>query len=208
MRSTTGNFNPKSSQFKREFNKSLNGTRGACFACGQKGHWKGDSFCRAKTAKCLKCNGIGHFVNRCLKRPSDSQINFKPKRVRLIEEESEQPVNEIFYAMGDNTFEFVVGGVKIPMIIDSGADANVITEETWIKVKGRGISILEYTGVADRKLVAYATNMPMNILGMFRAVIQAGKNQVEAKFYTESSRRQDSKTTGSAQGRFQHRVSC
>lgn len=101
----------------------------------------------------------------------------------LEEDKSDQTTEEIFYAMGKNTFEFVVGGVKIPMIIDSGADANVITEDTWRQVNRDGLKILAYTQSVDRRLVAYATNKPMEITGMFRAYISAGKNQVDAKFY-------------------------
>lgn len=85
--------------------------------------------------------------------------------------------------MAENTFEFEVGGMKIPMIIDSGADANVVTEDTWKKAKSAGMAVMEYTQVVDRKLLAYATNKPMQISGMFRAIIRAGQNQVDAKFY-------------------------
>lgn len=46
-----------------------------------------------------------------------------------------------------------------------------------------GLKILAYTQSVDRRLIAYATNKPMEITGMFRAYIRAGKNQVDAKFY-------------------------
>ncbi|XP_062557714.1 uncharacterized protein K02A2.6-like [Armigeres subalbatus] len=162
--------------------RPVRGAVGSCFACGKKGHWKGDMICRARIAKCIKCKEVGHFANRCLKRSSNSLVDFKPKRVRMIGE-AEQSPEEIFYAMGKNTFEFVVGGVKVPMIIDSGADANIITEETWKKINNAGIKVLEYSQTVDRKLVAYATSMPMQISGMFTAIIEAGQKRVDAKFY-------------------------
>lgn len=156
-----------------------------CFACGQRGHLKGDSACRAKKAKCLKCGELGHYANRCFKRGSTCAFeSFKPKRLRLIEDEQyEPPGDEVFYAMGKNTFEFVVGGVKIPMIIDSGADANVITENTWQKVNKAGIEVLGFSQEVDRNLTGYATDKPMKMSGMFQAMIRAGAKEVEATFY-------------------------
>lgn len=161
----------------------------ACFACGRKGHLKGDSLCRARNAKCLKCGEVGHFINRCLKRigrPDPDVV--KPKRIRQIGETAEnqpelQKDDAIFFAMGKNVFDFVVGGIKIPMVIDSGADANIIEENTWRRVRKAGISITEVSQEVDRKLVAYATDHPMKIKGMFSAVVEAGANSVNAKFY-------------------------
>lgn len=157
-----------------------------CFACGQKGHLKGDTVCRARNAKCIKCGASGHFANRCLKRAGDiSPSEIKPKRVRMIEEKRECDLlnDEIFYAMGKNTFEFVVGGVKVPMVIDSGADANIITEETWQKISHEGITVTKFSQETDRTLVAYATDTPMKILSMFNANIRAGNKEVDARFY-------------------------
>lgn len=155
-----------------------------CFACGQRGHFKGDPACRAKKAKCLKCGELGHYANRCLKRSNTNYNSFKPKRLRLIEEEPRDVINdEVFYAMGKNTFEFIVGGIKIPMIIDSGADANVITEETWQKVSKAGIEVLGFSQEVDRNLIGYATCKPMKMSGMFQAMIRAGLKEVQATFY-------------------------
>lgn len=184
----TTHFAPRNDRFDQGFRRSAQGsargTVGSCFACGLKGHWKGDDNCRARNAKCVKCKGTGHFANRCLKRQSNSQVSYKAKRVRLIEEDKlDQPMEEIFYAMGNNTFEFVVGGVKVPMIIDSGADANVITEDTWAQANRDGLEVLEYSQSVDRRLIAYASTKPMEICGMFRAIICAGQNQVDAKIY-------------------------
>lgn len=156
----------------------------ACFACGQRGHFKGDSVCRARNSKCMKCGEKGHYANRCMKRASSSYDGFKPKRVRLVEDDRSDKWNdEIFYAMGKNTFEFIVGGVKIPMIIDSGADANVITAETWRKVNNEGMKFTAYAEEVDRNLTAYATNKPMKMAGMFRTTIKAGSKEVKATFY-------------------------
>lgn len=156
----------------------------ACFACGQRGHFKRDSVCRATNAKCMKCGTVGHYANRCMKRAATKNIGFRPKRLRMVEEEpNEMPNEEIFYAMGKNIFEFMVGGVKIPMIIDSGADANVISKDTWQRAKRAGITIEDFTQEVDRNLIAYASNKPMKMFGMFRALIRAGSKEIKATFY-------------------------
>ncbi|XP_062540775.1 uncharacterized protein LOC134208845 [Armigeres subalbatus] len=85
--------------------------------------------------------------------------------------------------MGRNTFEFIVGGIGIPMIIDSGADANIIDEATWVKAKDLGITVKSFSNEVDRKLMGYATKEALKMKGMFQAEIQAGTNTAEAKFY-------------------------
>lgn len=170
---------------KKNFDRQ---TDRACYACGRRGHLKGDIACRARNAKCLKCGGMGHFINRCLKRTT---TEFPvagpppPKRIRCVSEDEKDGFGQekVFYAMGRNTFEFIVGGIRIPMIIDSGADANIIDEETWMRAKEMGMQIKEFSEQVDRKLIGYATKQPMTMKGMFRAEIQAAENVVNAKFY-------------------------
>ncbi|KXJ69423.1 hypothetical protein RP20_CCG027114 [Aedes albopictus] len=131
---------------------------------------------------------MGHFINRCLKRTT---TEFPvagpppPKRIRCVSEDEKDGFGQekVFYAMGRNTFEFIVGGIRIPMIIDSGADANIIDEETWMRAKEMGMQIKEFSEQVDRKLIGYATKQPMTMKGMFRAEIQAAENVVNAKFY-------------------------
>ncbi|XP_062698180.1 uncharacterized protein LOC134284037 [Aedes albopictus] len=64
----------------------------------------------------------------------------KAKRIRAVQEETEakQSKDFVFYAMGRNVFTFIVGGVEIPMTIDSGPDANIITKEIWEQMKQAG----------------------------------------------------------------------
>lgn len=75
--------------FNRQFDR-------ACFACGRRGHLKGDSACRATNAKCLKCGEIGHFINRCLKRSITSRPATGPptsKAIRCVNEEDVETVD-------------------------------------------------------------------------------------------------------------------
>lgn len=164
-----------------------------CYSCGRKGHVQGNDQCPAKYTKCANCGRLGHWAKRCYSR-GDSQKRRQqspgrglppPKRIRAITEEDDkqQASDYIFFAMGRNVFEFKVGGVSIPMTIDSGADANVITSDVWEQMKDSGVNVVDMTKAVDRTLIAYASNEPMKMKGMFRAEIEAGGRKAVSKFY-------------------------
>lgn len=162
-----------------------------CYSCGKRGHIQGSENCPAGKTKCACCGEIGHWAKRCFnrrqgtkRRQEASSGGPKPKRVRAVLEGSEKDgENYIFYAMGRNAFMFKVGGVEIPMAIDSGADANIISLDVWNQMKGAGVKVKNMTTKIDRKLVAYASSQPMKMSGMFEAEIEAGGNKDFTRFY-------------------------
>ncbi|XP_062710595.1 uncharacterized protein K02A2.6-like [Aedes albopictus] len=157
-----------------------------CFACGRRGHVKGAEICPARQAACMRCRNIGHFARQCQKRPNSGPVPGVPaKRVRLIEGHSQEDKKDefIFYAMGNNTFRFAVGGVEIPMTIDSGAAANIVDKETWKEMKEAGIKVWDMTTQIDKHFTCYASESPMKILGSFMSTIEGGGKQTVAKFY-------------------------
>lgn len=163
-----------------------------CYSCGRRGHKQGNSDCPARQTKCSNCGKEGHWAKRCYsrgpapKRHQDFPTSApKPKRIRAVadEAEKEQGKDYIFYAMGRNVFVFKVGGVEIPMNIDSGADANILTKAVWEQLKEAGVDVQEMSTSTDRSLVAYASTQPMKICGMFSATIEAGSHKTFAKFY-------------------------
>lgn len=163
-----------------------------CYSCGRRGHMQGSDECPAKRTKCANCGRIGHWAKRCYsrgdshKRRQQSPGRGPPqKRIRAITEEVEKQKSSdyIFFAMGRNVFMFKVGGVDIPMTIDSGADANVITSDIWEQMKESGVKVCEMTNEVDRTLIAYASNEPMKMKGMFHADIEAGNRRTFSPFY-------------------------
>lgn len=164
--------------------------RFTCYGCGRRGHIQGSIECPAIRTKCAICREKGHWAKRCpeggRKRRMNNPRPMPPaKRIRAVVEESNKGNDKdyVFYAMGRNVFTFKVGGVAIPMTIDSGADANIITQSVWEELKEAGVSVSNMSTEVDRSLLAYASKDPMKIVGMFNAEIEAAGNRVAAKFY-------------------------
>lgn len=82
--------------------------------------------------------------------------------------------------MGGNVFTFKVGGVQVPMTIDSGSDANIITKEVWEQLKQANVNAMDMTTNTDRSLIGYASKQPMKIAGTFSAEVEAGGNMAVA----------------------------
>lgn len=172
-----------------------------CFACGRRGHVIGEEFCPAKEAICLQCRSVGHFARQCRKRPNQqSQSNVASKRIRAVQhdesaqkdsvQEEKKGEGYIFYAMGNNTFQFTVGGVKIPMVIDSGAAANIISQPVWEEMKETGVVVHNMTSIVDKTLTCYGSDSPMEIAGSFTATVEGGGRQTKARFYVAKSGQQ------------------
>lgn len=170
-----------------------------CYGCGRRGHKHGSDECPAKKTECAICGKIGHWAKRCYssagrKRRSDNPTStLKAKRVRAVsdevqqDQEKDQDKDYVFYAMGGNVFTFKVGGVQVPMTIDSGSDANIITKDEWEKMKGEKVKAMDMTTQVDRSLIGYASTQPMKIAGSFSAKIEAGSKHTIAKFYVVES---------------------
>lgn len=178
--------------FQPRYQPKYNQTnRFSCYGCGRRGHIHGSSECPAKHTNCAACGKVGHWAKRCyssggVKRKMNHPVSYpKAKRIRAVAEEieKEQSKDYVFYAMGGNVFTFKVGGIQIPMTIDSGSDANIITKKVWEELKEAKVEAMEMTTQADRSLVGYASKQPMQIAGTFNAQIEAGENKTVAKFY-------------------------
>lgn len=181
-------------QFKHQYVQGRNRSTPVCYACGKRGHVRGADSCPAKGAACLKCKGIGHFAKQCLKRVNyNSQYPNSTKRIRIVHgDDTQDKDNEyIFYAMGENTFMFEVGGVQVPMVIDSGAAANIVSQTTWEKMKQMKVSVWDMSTDIDKNFTCYASNEPLYMSGSFMAMIQGGERNLAAKFYVAKAGQQN-----------------
>ncbi|XP_055615161.1 uncharacterized protein LOC129761463 [Toxorhynchites rutilus septentrionalis] len=175
-----------------------------CHACGHPGHLKASKWCPARGIKCSRCHQNGHYAKFCSKfnQPQNQEPlqrhkrsfyeagrtdwhNPPAKRIRTVTESNVdcQEDANISYAMGRNVFHFRIGGVIVPMTIDSGADVNIIPVHIWHRLKRVDVQAYDLSRQPDRILKAYASSEPLKIKDMFNAEIEANDNTTKAKFY-------------------------
>lgn len=81
-----------------------------------------------------------------------------------------------------NVIPCVVGGVNIDMLVDLGADANLVTAKAWLEMKKQRISIQSSEKGSSRMLRGYGSDRLLTILGSFTADITTGTKTVHAEF--------------------------
>lgn len=92
--------------------------------------------------------------------------------------------------MGENTFLFKIGGIDVPMIIDSGAAANIISLLTWERMKRLDAKVSDMSRTVDKDFTGYASSKPMDMVGSFKAIVEGGGRQTEAVFYVSKDGKQ------------------
>lgn len=175
-----------------------------CFKCGYFGHISKDITCPARGQDCARCKGSGHFASQC-RNPFVWRRSVNSRKIRTVHtstehdegvresnavEASDQLTNQVqktyyaFYSGNDsNVICCKIGGVEHPMLVDSGAEANLITEEAWRKFKSAGIQVKSCTKGSNRILKSYANNIPLTVLGTFTAAVLVGTRCVDAEFF-------------------------
>ncbi|XP_055615667.1 uncharacterized protein LOC129761868 [Toxorhynchites rutilus septentrionalis] len=180
-----------------------------CFKCGFFGHISTDSKCPARGKVCKRCKRTGHFEIRCRQQNNNSYAwkdsSLDSKKVRIVQRSIEGDDNaresnaiadpeqhsyteqKTFYAFyfgnDSNVIRCRVGNVEHPMLVDSGAEANLITEEAWKKLKLAGIQVKSCEKGSNRILKSYANNIPLTLLGTFTAEVRVGSKKVNAEFF-------------------------
>jgi hypothetical protein len=83
--------------------------------------------------------------------------------------------------LGNSDFIIEVGGVKIPVIVDSGASVNVIDRCMWEWLKGRRVKCV--SRLSDKKIYGYGNDKPLNVAGCFNANVSVNDKCVHADFF-------------------------
>lgn len=170
----------------------------ACYNCGRVGHVAASAACPARGKQCRNCQIFGHFERLCRKRKQPPPSEQVSKQVRAVEDEprpspvedgnvkEEAGQDKIYYAFysgnESNVIPCVVGGIELEMLVDSGADANLISNESWCKLKEERVQVVSSTKGSNRVLKAYGSDRPLKILGSFVAEIDVGKRRTQAEF--------------------------
>lgn len=74
----------------------------------------------------------------------------------------------------------LVGGISVRMLTDSGASTNVIDKGTWEELKSQKIECKSYR--CKKKLYAYGSSVPLEVIGCFEAKVVLGDKVCEAEF--------------------------
>ncbi|XP_055584948.1 uncharacterized protein K02A2.6-like [Uranotaenia lowii] len=165
-----------------------------CYNCGRLGHFAASPRCLARGKQCRNCKIYGHYESMC-RRPKRSGARIEGKLVQTVRDSSnsteipkEDPGSaKVYYAFysgnESNVIACVIGGVSVEMLVDSGADANLISGEMWQKMKSEQIEVFTSKKGSSRILRAYGSMAPLVILGSFVANISVGDQRIRAEFF-------------------------
>ncbi|XP_030834780.1 uncharacterized protein K02A2.6-like [Strongylocentrotus purpuratus] len=176
-----------------------------CYRCGNKGHFGKDASCPAKGKICRKCGGQNHFATMCkskAKSTSEARGKFRDgksrdgkkykNRVRQVEgepgndsdDDNSRGRDQRYYQFAVNgdheKVPIIIGGVTVPVIVDSGSDCNVIDQILWEKLKKD--KIICKSTKSTKRLYPYTSQIPLTTVGCFTATVEVGKMKSTAEF--------------------------
>lgn len=147
-----------------------------CYRCRQTGHFAKDYKCPARGKLCRKCNGRDHFAKMCKTKEGARQT------VKRVESEVKNQDFAFVVREEGNTdrITFSVGGVRLSMLVDSGATSNIVDEGTWEMLKENKIKCS--SAKSDKKLYAYLSSEPLPVKGIFWCEVGIGRRNTTAEF--------------------------
>lgn len=181
-----------------------------CTRCGSKFHKSTDANCPAKNKTCHSCKKIGHFSAHCKSRISETRPqkrkysgnpghntytenrkrpkNGQGNNVDMVDDEE---VDYVFQIDNDSSVRCMVGGVGIDMLIDSGCKPNLVTDETWKRLKNSAVRVKNQIKDPNKILLAYGSQSPLTVKGSFEAEIEANGRKDCTTFYVISGGTKD-----------------
>ena len=143
------------------------------FKCGNAYPHDKDKGCLAKDKTCRSCKQVGHFEKCCRNSNDKKSTNKTNNNTNEVNRgELEQRLDErYFFALNsiskDRPLEWVkVNGVKLEMLIDSGASDDVIHEIDFKKLSNTA------SLTPDGGIWAYGQEKSMDVLGKFNAILE------------------------------------
>ena len=168
-----------------------------CGLCGgQYPHRGGYTACPAYGKTCAKCNRVGHFARVCR---NGQRTGTPATRANYVQEDPDEysyettnyvqseshvfatgTISALKHSEGPPRTNISIQGAPVPMIIDTGANVNIIDQITWSKLP-TGIN-LEYADVPIRPYNA----PPLELCGKFTAKLTVNGKSISDTIYVTS----------------------
>ena len=172
-------------------NKKQSPSQVTCYRCGRAGHISRNTKCPARGHKCHKCGHEGHFQECCKTKHKRETRQMNTKRHRdpkaasanMVDTQDDEDDPEYAFAVGgrkQEKIEVTIGGCKLNVIVDSGASTNIIDKQTWEWLKRNKVKCKSIR--SDKKLYAYASQTPLDVIGTFSCEVSTERNTVNAEF--------------------------
>ena len=153
------------------------------YRCGSKGHFGRDPQCPAKGKTCRKCGGRDHFEKVCKTKSYAHQVGKGPS----------EPQHDYAFSINEGEqsemITVQVAGVDLKMLIDSGANSNIVGEGTWEQLKAKRVKCESQAASPDKKLYPYASNQPLPVKGSFKCTVAICDRSTRAEFLVIKGRR-------------------
>lgn len=166
-----------------------------CFRCDGR-HTSSDPTCPAISRRCKICSKLGHFARCCLKgkRPlkQNRQENPMQKQKRYVREVAEEnsvkqdddQIFDLFHLGAAKRFVSAkVGGVILKMIIDTGAEEDILSENDWKMLKATGFEAYGIKKGSNKVFHAYGSKAPLTVLGEVNTDISFEGRNVDTTLY-------------------------
>ena len=158
--------------------------KNACYRCGGLGHYGRDPQCPAHGKECGKCHKKDHFAKVC-KTNQANAVNDGG-----YDEEHSTSGEACEYAFhttinsvsADDLYQIEVGGVRLNVLPDSGANSNIVDENTWETLKSKNVKCVSSASTCNKRIYSYANDKPLSVKGTFKCEVKAGKGRSQAEF--------------------------
>lgn len=190
-----------SSTFRNTKNRRMDKTdtlhANRCFRCDGR-HSSNDPKCPAVSRRCKICREVGHFARCCRRSKSKQSHQSTPvqKQKRFVREVAEGDIDEqvdcpstsssfdLFHLGATKRFVSAkVGGVSLKMIIDTGAEEDILSENDWKMLKATGFEAYGIKKGSNKVFHAYGSKAPLVVLGEVKTDISFEGRNVDTTLY-------------------------
>jgi hypothetical protein len=88
----------------------------------------------------------------------------------------------VYEGTNTNMMNISIAGIRLSVLIDSGASSNIISEKTWEALKAQRIVCRSSTASSGKQLYAYASKQPLVVKGSFTCEAEIGAKKSQAEF--------------------------